>query len=139
MFVLAMSAVLAPEFAHAVSFRVVDRSGKALAQGEEAADLSKSVGDFTVALLTSLAAKNILSFHADASGVDSINGVGNETETVSSREEKAYGWCYKVNGKDPNKTPDEVRFTANGDTLEWYYAYADNFDGNWLGMCLTDY
>ncbi len=49
---------------------------------------------------------------------------------------KSYGWCYAVDGVQPNVTID--KFTVIPDThkiIEWVFGMAEMRDGKWISYC----
>lgn len=98
-------------------------------------DLDKeiSVGEFTV--------KNLLEdqviFQGTERGINSIYNTPvslDAMEVISDTEMFAYGWCYKVNGFEPNLYPHEFTIKQN-DQVVWWFGYAHYKDGNWITQC----
>ncbi len=74
-------------------------------------------------------------------GMNSIlnTPIGDETIEIISREEmRVYGWCFDVDGKQPDKMADEV-FLRGGEHLKWYYASSHYLRGEWLSYCDATY
>lgn len=55
-------------------------------------------------------------------------------EVISDTEMLAHGWCYSVNGFEPNTYPNEVML-KNGDNILWWFGYAHYKDGQWITQC----
>lgn len=55
-------------------------------------------------------------------------------EIISDYEMNAHGWCYSVNGHEPNIYPDEVEL-KDTDHVIWWYGFAHYYKGEWLSMC----
>ena len=61
-------------------------------------------------------------------------------EIVSENEMYAYGWCYSVNGFEPNVYPHEVFINPEGDDqIIWWFGFAHYLNGQWLSMCEPSY
>lgn len=93
-----------------------------------------SVGDVTISALDS---KNI-PYTGDAGGISSIRGtvIGDKSlEVITDQEMKAYGWCYQLNGIDPDLMPDQVFIQSSNDVIRWYFGYAHYRDGKWISFC----
>ena len=70
-------------------------------------------------------------------GMNSIlnTPTGEDSIEIISREEMyAYGWCFEVDGKQPEKMPDEV-FLQGTEHLKWFYASSHYKRGEWLSFC----
>ena len=74
----------------------------------------------------------------DESGLASIFGtpVGDAAiELISDRELRAYGWCYEVDGRQPDVMPDQVRLTG-AEHIRWFYAFSENKNNEWVSYCV---
>ncbi len=94
----------------------------------------KNIGDLTISTLT----KNNIDYIGDETKVDSINNtpVGQAAlELVSRSEMRAYGWCFYVNGVQPDVYPDKVKLIKSITSVTWVFSYAHYFEGQWLSMC----
>ena len=97
----------------------------------------QSVGDLTVTLLQ----KNSIPFLGTPEGINSIfeTPTGLEAmEVISDSELMAYGWCYSVNGFEPNLYPNAL-FLNEGDSVLWWFGYAHYKDGQWITQCTPSY
>jgi hypothetical protein len=59
-------------------------------------------------------------------------------EVISDEEMFVYGWCYSVNGTQPDKLMSEVEVNEN-DNIEWFYGSAHYLKGKWLTYCEPSY
>lgn len=59
-------------------------------------------------------------------------------DIISKSEMFAYGWCYSVNGFEPNVYPDET-FLEAGDRVLWWYGYAHYKGGEWISQCVPSH
>lgn len=94
----------------------------------------KSVGAVTI---TALDAAHFF-YVGTAAGISSIrNTVTGDAalEAVSDTEMRAYGWCYSLNGVEPNQMPDAVFLTNETDEIRWYFGYAHYQNGAWISYC----
>jgi len=93
-----------------------------------------SVGGVTIRALD----RSGLPYSGSAEGIVSINnsptGDG-ALEVISPTHMRAYGWCYSINGVEPNAMPNEVSITNNNDHIKWYYGFAEYKDGDWITYC----
>ncbi len=92
-----------------------------------------NVGDATVKILTD----NGIEFQGSRVGMKSIFNTPtglDAMEIISDFEMNAHGWCYAINGVEPNVYPDEVKLT-NKDHVTWWYGFAHYYKGKWLSMC----
>lgn len=55
-------------------------------------------------------------------------------EIPAPGEIRAYGWCYEVNGLQPDGMPNEIP-VSDGDHLLWFYAFALHKNGEWVSYC----
>lgn len=98
----------------------------------------ESIGSFTVRFL----AQNKIPYAGSDAGMSSIfnTPVGDEAlEVISDTKMRAYGWCFNLNGINPDKMPDVVFFTSNNDQLTWYYAFSTYDSGKWVDYCVPAY
>lgn len=107
-------------------------SAAALHQGEVEAR-GQSVGRVTVAFLE---ARNLPYLGAEE-GLNSILGtpVGDAAiEVVGDDEMRAYGWCYEVDGRQPDVMPHEVKLQGS-ERVRWFYAFSHYKGGEWITYC----
>ncbi len=77
-------------------------------------------------------------YTGSALGFSSIlNTPPSEIEMITPSYLRAYGWCYKVDGKLGETTPDQFKIDPMSDyKLTWYYGYADKVDNKWVNYCV---
>ncbi len=95
----------------------------------------ESIGSFTIRFLS----QNKIPYAGSDAGISSIfnTPIGDEAiEIISDTKMRAYGWCFNLNGVNPEKMPDEIYFTSNSDQLIWYYAFSTYDSGNWIDYCV---
>ncbi len=95
---------------------------------------SASAGQVTVAILEA----QKIPFVGNESGMNSILGTptGDDAIVVVSDDTmRVYGWCYSVDGKDPDEMPDKFYFKQAESVLRWYYAFALYEAGQWKSYC----
>ena len=108
-----------------------------LATFDTALNSSSNVGSLTIEILE----KNNISYIGSELGLNSIfdSPVDKEAiEFLGPNELLAYGWCYSVNGFEPNSYPNEYSVSAEDDIL-WWYGYAHYKNGQWLTQCMPSY
>ncbi len=59
-------------------------------------------------------------------------------EILNRRQMRVYGWCYSVNGVQPEKLADQF-FLTGTEHLRWYYAYSYYDSGTWVSYCEPAY
>ena len=103
---------------------------------EIAVERKASVGQLTIKVLD----LNEIDYIGSEIGMNSIFNTPTDTEAIEiiSREELyAYGWCYSVNGAEPQVYPNEVFVEPQGqEEIIWWYGYAHYKKGKWLSQCL---
>lgn len=93
------------------------------------------VGDLTVATLN----KFSIPFKGYPEGIAEVLGLGNYTETISAKEFRTYGWCYRVDGVVPEVFPYETYITPETEAITWFYGYSHYKNGQWLSQCTDAY
>jgi len=125
---------------HSISFAKVNFdiigpcAEKPLFSSQVQSENLKNVGAFTVNQLTS----NGIEFIGAENKIESIDStpVGQAAlELISRSEMRAYGWCFYVNGKQPEVYPDEILMSEDIKSIKWVFAYAHYLKGEWLTMC----
>lgn len=97
-------------------------------------EIGRSVGSVTVEALTNLG----VPFQGSEQGIRSIRNTvkGDDAiEVISDREMRAYGWCYHLNGVEPDLFPDQVFVRSDADVIYWFFGFAHYKDGNWVTYC----
>ena len=95
---------------------------------------ANNVGAFTIERLI----KNNLEHIGDQQKLESIDSspVGEKAlEIINRKEMRAYGWCFYVNGEQPEVYPHKIKMNPNINSVTWVFAYAYYKDGEWLSMC----
>lgn len=122
--------------AQAIQWEIIGAcDSKPLYQGTYESDLRKSVGQFSLEIFS----QNNLAFQGNEHGINSLlnTPVGLDAiEVISDEEMRVYGWCYLVNGEQPEELASAVGFDSQADKLTWFYAYSTNFRNEWLNYCL---
>lgn len=96
-----------------------------------------SVGAMTVTALEA----NHIPFHGSAEGIYSILGTpegDGAIEVISDKKMRAYGWCYEVDGKQPDVMPDKILLQGS-EHVKWFYAFSLYKDGDWRSYCEPAY
>lgn len=82
--------------------------------------------------------KNNFEYIGTENKIDSIDGtpVGQAAlEIISRSEMRAYGWCFYVNGQEPEVYPNEVKMSKSVKSVQWIFGYAHYVAGEWVSMC----
>lgn len=117
--------------ASAIEWKII---GPTVYSGTFSADLKKPVGAATVELLE----EKKIPFVGNESGINSIMGTptGDDAiEIISAESMKVYGWCYEVDGVQPDVMPDEYFFPKQASKLTWFYSYSLYEKGEWKSYC----
>jgi len=57
-------------------------------------------------------------------------------EVISDNEMKAYGWCFEVDGKQPNLFMNQIKIDPTQNShINWFYGYAHYLNGEWITYC----
>lgn len=125
-----------PTFAFALVWQIDDPcQDKILFQGEKNIEGKlPTVGIFTIDRLL----EEGISYSGNESGILSINGspMGDDAIDIPSDTEMfLYGWCYQVNGINPNLMIDAYQLNDQNDHVRWYYGYSHYRLGEWVSMC----
>lgn len=121
--------------AQAVSWKVFDAChDEPVHSGIHAADLDKSVGELSVEIFN----LHKIPYVGVAEGFNSIlnTPIGLDSiEVVSDVEMRVYGWCYSVNGEQPDSMAHKIFLTQPTDEIVWFYAYSTNLYNEWMNYC----
>ena len=77
-------------------------------------------------------------FVGSDSGISSIKGTVTgdaAVEVISDSEMRAYGWCFSIDGVEPDAMPDQVPVPGDGSEIRWYFGFAHYRDGAWVSYC----
>ena len=77
-------------------------------------------------------------FQGNEAGIQSVFGspTGDDALVVINDEQmKAYGWCYRVNGKLPDVYMDQFKINRDDDHIEWFFGYSFYDRGEWKDYC----
>lgn len=91
------------------------------------------MGKITVELLE----QNKIPYIGSELGFNSILNTPVDREAIefpSPGEIRAYGWCYELNGAQPEGMPNEVAVNE-GDHLRWFHAFGLYQGGKWVSYC----
>jgi hypothetical protein len=125
---------------YAITFKVIGPCDPvAVFQGSiDLQDESSSVGSASIEIFE----KYKIPYRGTVDGLNSILGTptGDESiEIISDTKMRAYGWCYSVNGIEPDVISSEYFFKSKEDNLVWFYAYSTYDSGNWIDYCVPSY
>ncbi len=123
--------------AFALSYEIVGAcEERPLYQGQHPAGAA-SAGAATIEILEKLG----LPFQGSEGGINSIlhTPVGDEAlEILSDTEMRAYGWCFEVDGLQPDVMPDKIPLRGS-ERLRWFYAFSHYKAGEWVSYCEPAY
>jgi Domain of unknown function (DUF4430) len=138
-FILALFSIFAIE-AHAISYEVIGPcSATPLYKGTvNLGNFEINLGKFSMNLFD----QQKIPYDGIESGFNSIlnTPIGLEAmEVISDTKMRVYGWCYSVNGIDPDVMADKYFSKNNNDQLVWFYAYSTYDKGEWTDYCMPSY
>lgn len=93
-----------------------------------------SVGGLTINTLEAYE----IPYLGTAAGISAIRNTPTGSaaiERLSDSHMRAYGWCFSINGVEPDKMPDQIELTADTDLIDWYFGFAEFKDGSWITYC----
>ena len=117
--------------AQAVELKFIGPCDEEFIMKVEVSDEFTNVGELTVETLK----KFSIPFKGSAEGLSSAFETDQVTETVSSTEIRAHGWCFSVDGVSPESYPHEVAITPETKSVIWHYGFAQNVNGQWVSQC----
>lgn len=109
-------------------------AGTAWLEVQRDGDAGRSVGEVTVSGLQ----QADIPFVGTDSGISSIKGTVTgdaAVEVISDSEMRAYGWCFSIDGVEPDAMPDQVPVPGDGSEIRWYFGFAHYRDGAWVSYC----
>lgn len=130
--------LLFPLLAHALSFEVV---GPCTAEPEFQVEYSPSADSNVGQASVEIFETHGIPYMGSELGFNSIlsTPVGRDAiEFPAPDEIRAYGWCYEVDGLQPEGMPHEVSLKGR-EHLRWFYAFALNKGGEWVSYCTPAY
>lgn len=101
---------------------------------EASASVGDSVGLATIATLDREAVPYVGNDHGINSIRDTVTG-DRALEILSDREMRAYGWCFRINGREPNEFAHQVMIESEDDVVYWVFGFAHYLDGRWISNC----
>lgn len=125
---------------YAVIFEVKNICEDSAYHTEEIEILNKTtVGHLTMYSLTT----SNIDFIGNEHGLNSLlnTPVGLDAyEILSDTNMKVYGWCYSVNGVEPDILSSEVEILPHSESIiSWYYGYAELVKDEWISYCTPVY
>lgn len=132
--------LLLSQNAHAISYEVIGACNETpVHKGTyNIQDLSISAGKASVSIFE----KKNIEYIGNESGFNSILNTPtglDSIEVISDTKMRAYGWCYSVNGQQPDVLAGDYLFSSNDDKLVWFYAYSTYEKGEWLDYCVPSF
>ena len=98
---------------------------------------NQSIGHLTIETLK----KHNISFNGTEQQISSIFNTpvsSDAIEIISDTEMLAYGWCYSINGLEPNVYPDQIILEEN-DVVLWWFGYAHYKNEQWITQCAPSF
>lgn len=87
--------------------------------------------------------KNSLPYIGNEDGLNSVldTPVGMDGyEVISDERMRVYGWCYKVDGVNPNELMSKIYvFPGKNKEITLFYAYAELIKDQWISYCVPVY
>ena len=67
--------------------------------------------------------------------IESIPTLEQSFEIVNENHIRAYGWCYQVDGFEPDVIPSEYPL-SEGKLITWFIGFAEKINGVWITQCI---
>ncbi len=87
--------------------------------------------------------ENNVEFIGDERSVNSIIGTPtglDSYEVISDNEMRVYGWCFEVDGVQPDRFMNEIKIDPKiNHHINWFFGSAHFKDGAWLTYCTPSY
>ena len=136
---LLLLAVLVAMPCHAIHWEVIGQNSKfPVFQGFLEIDLKKSVGRVSIEVLN----EKRIPYIGNEAGLNSILGTptGDALMVILNDDQMlAYGWCFDIDGIQPDLMPDKVYFKSQESRLRWFFAYTFYDKGVWKDFCTPAY
>ncbi len=116
----------------ALTVSVLDQKGATLFEAE-----TRSTGATVGAITIDVLEQYEVPYTGGVYGITSMFGHGQDLEVISDTEMKAFGWCFRVDGRTPMTLANETPVPPRVGRIEWFYAYARYVSGTWSQPCLT--
>ena len=102
------------------------------------------LNSITVSELTHYVFKTFeIPFIGDERSINSILGTPTGTdayEVMTDNEIKVYGWCFQVNGVQPDRFMNQIILDPTEQLhVNWFYGYAHYLNGVWITYCTPAY
>jgi hypothetical protein len=99
---------------------------------------NKNLGVTTLEILEA----QVIPYVGFVNGIHSIYNTptGREAiEIVSDQVLRSYGWCYEVDGVQPDVMPDAIALSSHTQLVHWFFAYSTLEEGTWKDYCTPSY
>jgi hypothetical protein len=123
--------------AHALTIEIIGACSDQPAYSGSENYSNLSVGLATMKYLN----QHSIPYKGSESGIASILGTptGDDSiEVINDHEMRAYGWCFEVDGVQPDLMPDQV-ILLGPEHLKWFYAFSYYDSGKWITYCEPAY
>jgi hypothetical protein len=134
---------ISSQLSYALTFEIIGPCKETpLAQGYiENINVSENVGEITINILNDYQ----IPYVGDADAIASIFDYSSDYELLSKTSGRAHGWCYEVDGQQPDVVPSDY-FVENKDAhIKWIFGYStfvfnpDTKKSGWIGYCDPTY
>ena len=134
------SLLVVTNITHAIDFKVLDLCSKdTVYQTSIMIEEPTTVGDLSAYLLS----RAELNFLGNRDGVNSLlnTPIGDEAiEIISNERMRVYGWCYRVNGIEPDVLMSKYTIDPkSARSITWFYGYAELIKHDWISYCTPVY
>ncbi len=118
--------------AHAIHFELVKPCSTEPALRAHYSTQASNVGAATIEILEN----ERVPYIGSELGLNSILNSPVDREAMEKQGEDllAFGWCYEVNGQQPDLMPNEVRI-APTDSVRWFFGFARMRGNEWISYC----
>jgi len=132
-----LSLLVSPAFG--IEWEIIGQKSKSpVHRGSLDVDLKESVGEATLHILDA----NKIPYVGNENGLNSILGTptGEAAIVVVSNDTmRVYGWCFEVDGVQPDVMPGKYFFPSQVSRLRWFFAFSLYEKGEWKSYCTPAY
>lgn len=138
--IIALTLLVLNTYAYSLEFSITDLCENKYVLNENIEILNESTaGDITLYMLKHYEIPHVGNIHSITSILNTQTGL-DTYEVISDTEMKVYGWCYEIDGVQPDVLMSEVKIDPSvHKKMNWFYGYAHYVEGDWISYCTPVY